>query len=67
MPISDEAAFEGARLLAERIGLLTGISSGAAFSAAYALSRQPENQDKLIVALLPDTGERYLSIPLFTE
>ena len=67
VPVSDEAAFEGARLLAERIGLLTGISSGAAFSAAYALSRQPENQDKLIVALLPDTGERYLSIPLFTE
>ena len=65
--VSDEAAFEGARLLAARIGLLAGISSGAAFSAAYALSREPENEGNLIVALLPDTGERYLSIPLFTQ
>ena len=65
LPVSDEDAFAGARLLADRIGLLVGISSGAAFSAAYALARQEENRGKLIVALLPDTGERYLSTPLF--
>ena len=65
LPVSDEDAFAGARLLADRIGLLVGISSGAAFSAAYALARQEENCGKLIVALLPDTGERYLSTPLF--
>ena len=63
--VTDEDAFAGARLLADRLGLLVGISSGAAFSAAYALARQPENEGKLIVALLPDTGERYLSTPLF--
>ena len=65
IPVSDEDAFAGARLLADRIGLLVGISSGAAFSAAYALARQEQNRGKLIVALLPDTGERYLSTPLF--
>ena len=65
IPVSDEDAFAGARLLADRIGLLVGISSGAAFSAAYALARQDQNRGKLIVALLPDTGERYLSTPLF--
>ena len=65
IPVSDEDAFAGARLLADRIGLLVGISSGAAFSAAYALARQDQNRGKLIIALLPDTGERYLSTPLF--
>ena len=65
LTVTDDDAFAGARLLAERLGLLVGISSGAAFSAAYALARQPEFQGKLIVALLPDTGERYLSTPLF--
>ncbi len=63
--VTDDDAFAGARLLADRLGLLVGISSGAAFSAAYALARKAENKDKLIVALLPDTGERYLSTPLF--
>lgn len=63
--VSDDDAFEGSRLLAQRLGLLVGISSGAAFSAALALARKPENEGKLIVALLPDTGERYLSTPLF--
>ena len=65
LTVTDEDAFEGARLLAGNLGLLVGISSGAAFSAAYALARKAENQGKLIVALLPDTGERYLSTPLF--
>ncbi len=65
LTVTNEDAFDGARLLAARLGLLVGISSGAAFSAAYALARQEENAGKLIVALLPDTGERYLSTGLF--
>ena len=67
LTVTDDDAFAGARLLADRLGLLVGISSGAAFSAAYALARQPENEGKLIVALLPDTGERYLSTTLFAQ
>ncbi|MDO4972350.1 MAG: cysteine synthase A [Bacteroidales bacterium] len=65
MPITDDDAYEGARALARTRGLLVGISSGAAFSAALALARKEENAGKLIVALLPDTGERYLSTGLF--
>ena len=65
LTVTDDDAFAGARLLADRLGLLVGISSGAAFSAAYALAKKPEYKGKLIVALLPDTGERYLSTPLF--
>ena len=65
LPVTDELAFAGARLLADRLGLLVGISSGAAFSAALSLARQEAYRGKLIVALLPDTGERYLSTPLF--
>ncbi len=65
LTVTDELAFAGARLLAERLGLLVGISSGAAFSAALALARQEAYRGKLIVALLPDTGERYLSTTLF--
>lgn len=63
--VTDDDAFAGARELARTKGLLVGISSGAAFSAALALARKDENAGKLIVALLPDTGERYLSTSLF--
>jgi cysteine synthase A len=64
LPVSDEDAVRGGRLLSAR-GLLVGISSGAAFSAALSLARKEENAGKTIVALLPDTGERYLSTILF--
>ena len=63
--VTDDDAFTGARKLARTKGLLVGISSGAAFSVALALARKDENAGKLIVALLPDTGERYLSTSLF--
>lgn len=65
MTVTDDDAFAGARKLARTKGLLVGISSGAAFSAALALARKDENAGKLIVALLPDTGERYFSTSLF--
>ena len=62
---TDEEAFEATRLLAKEKGLLVGISSGGAFSAALKLARKPENEGKMIVVLLPDTGERYLSTGIF--
>lgn len=62
MTVTDNEAVEGLHILAETHGLLVGISSGAAFCAALKLSKQPENSGKMIVALLPDTGERYLSV-----
>lgn len=65
MTVTDEEAFAGSRLLARQYGLLVGISSGAAFSAAMTLAREEENVGKTIVAILPDTGERYLSTELF--
>lgn len=65
MTVTDDDAFASARKLARTKGLLVGISSGAAFSVALALARKDENAGKLIVALLPDTGERYLSTSLF--
>ena len=65
LPIEDERAFAGMRLLASTQGLLVGISSGAAFSAALQLACEEANRGKTIVAVLPDTGERYLSMDLF--
>lgn len=65
--VENEAAFAASRSLARREGLLAGISSGAALHAAAEIARRPENAGKTIVVLLPDTGERYLSTPLFTE
>ena len=65
--VNDEDAFAAARYLARREGILTGISSGAALHTAVELARRPENKGKTIVALLPDSGDRYYSTPLFTE
>ena len=65
IPIENESAFEAGRTIARREGILVGISSGAALYAALQLAKRPENKGKLIVALLPDTGDRYLSTDLF--
>lgn len=65
--VSDEQAYDAGRTLAAREGILAGITSGAALHAAIELAKRPENAGKCIVALMPDTGERYLSSPMFKE
>ena len=67
IPVENEDAFATGRALARREGLLVGISSGAAVFAAAQLAKRPENAGKTIVVLLPDTGDRYLSTPLFGD
>ncbi len=67
LPVSNEDAFAAGKLIGKREGVLVGISSGAAVSAAITLAKRPENAGKNIVALLPDTGDRYLSTPLFAD
>ena len=67
LPVANEDAFAAAKLLARKEGVLVGISSGAALHAAVELASRPENRGKVIVALLPDSGDRYYSTALFTE
>ena len=67
IPVTNDDAFATGKLLGKNEGVLVGISSGAALWAAIELAKRPENKGKTIVALLPDTGDRYLSTPLFAE
>jgi len=67
IPVSNEDAFAAGRLVGRKEGVLVGISSGAVLHAAIQLAKRPENAGKTIVALLPDTGDRYLSTPLFAD
>ena len=66
-PVTSEDAYAGGRLMGRSEGVLVGISSGAALHAAIEVAKRPENAGKTIVVLLPDTGDRYLSTPMFTE
>ena len=67
IPVANEDAFAAGKLVGHKEGVLVGISSGAALWAAIQLAKRPENKGKTIVALLPDTGDRYLSTPLFAD
>ena len=65
MPVTEEEAYAAARLAGRTEGILVGISSGAALHAAITLAKLPEHKGKTVVTVLPDTGERYLSTPMF--
>ena len=65
--VSDEDAFATGKMIGQREGILVGISSGAAVWAAIELAKRSENEGKTIVVLLPDTGDRYLSTPMFAD
>ena len=67
IPVANEDAFETSKLIAKQEGVLVGISAGAAYYAALELAKRPENKGKTIVALLPDSGDRYYSTPLFSD
>ena len=67
LTVTNEEAFSAGRAVAREEGILVGISSGAAVAGAERLALRPENKGKRIVALLPDTGDRYLSTPLFAD
>ena len=67
IPVENDAAFAAGREIARSEGVLVGISSGAALYAATELAKRPENKGKTIVVLMPDTGDRYLSTPMFAE
>jgi cysteine synthase A len=67
IPVTNEDAFATGREIGRKEGVLVGISSGAATWAAIQVAQRPENAGKLIVAILPDTGERYLSTPMFAD
>ena len=67
IPVSNEDAFATGKLIGKQEGVLVGISSGAAVHAAIELAKRPESKGKTIVVLLPDTGDRYLSTPLFAD
>ena len=67
IPVSNEDAFATGKRIGHAEGVLVGISSGAAVTAAIQLAKRPENKSKTIVVLLPDTGDRYLSTPLFAD
>ena len=67
LPVTEEDAYAAGRQIGRTEGVLVGISSGAALWAAIQVAKRPENQGKKIVVLLPDTGDRYLSTPMFQE
>jgi len=67
VPVAEEQAYEAGRLIGRREGIVVGISSGAALWAAIQVAKRPENAGKTIVVLLPDTGDRYLSTPMFAD
>ncbi|MDY4254806.1 MAG: cysteine synthase A, partial [Oscillospiraceae bacterium] len=67
IPVSNENAFAYGKLIGKTEGVLVGISSGAALYAAVELAKRPDNEGKNIVVLFPDTGDRYLSTPLFAD